>query len=76
MILWDGFETQMLLILAAMDAGQALEKREIACYDLISYTYDEDTGVGVTYQHYYPDEEMTRFNEENRGLGMKVYDAR
>ncbi len=41
----NGFEERMLLAFAATDAGHALEKGEIACYDVLSYDYMEDTGV-------------------------------
>lgn len=63
---WNGFETQMLLIFATMDAGQALERGEIMCYSLVSYSHDEEVGVAVTYQYCYADEEMTKFDDDKK----------
>ncbi|MBQ7781866.1 MAG: hypothetical protein IJ405_07585 [Lachnospiraceae bacterium] len=64
----DAFETNMLLIFAGMDAGQALENGEITCYSLISYRHEEEVGVAVTYQYYYADEEMAKFDDDKKEL--------
>lgn len=61
-----GFEQQMLLTFAAMDAGQKAENGEINSYDIITYLYRTESGANVSYLHYYADEEFTNYDKSLR----------
>jgi len=64
----EAFRVNLMFIFAANEAGKALETGGIECYDLIIYDYTDNQGVGVTYHHYYLDEEFTEYDVEKRKI--------